>query len=312
MIFLDSLIILEPLKAEPTIRRFVKELYHTQDKLASSRSIGSILLLLLKMTTTWFSYSEIDALEHKIENFADLSLNDSPVMPCENEELEDESDSTMKRKYDIPNEDLHRSWVMKDLSFKWKFHKYDLRRKYLKQDKKGIQIKPTSRYHINEDMWREGVKVWTSSAFKRRSEINTKNKNVQTVFHCAGTRSVADIRQVEKEKTGTDLDRADVFIITHTRKDGRPINEDSAIAIEKLKALKQTQPSTNSSNLVVAKDDAFSKHMASRGRRGGVPAREGEQRREEQAPPPQGPVLPPPLPVDYGVFMQGLVLAMQT
>ncbi|MQL87065.1 hypothetical protein Taro_019600 [Colocasia esculenta] len=56
--------------------------------------------------------------------------------------------------------------------------------------------------------------------------------------------------------------------------------------------------------------------MASRGRRGGVPAREGEERREEQAeqqaPAPQGPVLPPLPPVDYGVFMQGLVQAMQT
>ncbi|MQM06526.1 hypothetical protein Taro_039347 [Colocasia esculenta] len=30
------------------------------------------------------------------------------------------------------------------------------------------------------------------------------------------------------------------------------------------------------------------------------------------APAPQGPVLPPPPPVDYGVFMQGLVQAMQT
>ncbi|MQM03038.1 hypothetical protein Taro_035812 [Colocasia esculenta] len=60
--------------------------------------------------------------------------------------------------------------------------------------------------------------------------------------------------------------------------------------------------------------------MASHGRRG-VPARDGEQRRDEprredqgeqQAPAPQGPVLPPPPSVDYGVFMQGLVQAMQT
>ncbi|MQM20748.1 hypothetical protein Taro_053776 [Colocasia esculenta] len=60
--------------------------------------------------------------------------------------------------------------------------------------------------------------------------------------------------------------------------------------------------------------------MASRGRRGGVPTCDGEQRRDEprredqgeqQAPAPQGPVLPPPPPVDYGVFMQGLVQAMQ-
>ncbi|MQL86181.1 hypothetical protein Taro_018710 [Colocasia esculenta] len=56
--------------------------------------------------------------------------------------------------------------------------------------------------------------------------------------------------------------------------------------------------------------------MASRGRRGGAAAREDEPRRDEraeqQAPAPQGPVLPPPPPVDYGVFMQGLVQAMQT
>ncbi|MQM16763.1 hypothetical protein Taro_049723 [Colocasia esculenta] len=56
--------------------------------------------------------------------------------------------------------------------------------------------------------------------------------------------------------------------------------------------------------------------MASRSRRGGAPAREDEPRRDERAeqqgPAPQGPVLPPPPPVDYGVFMQGLVQAMQT
>ncbi|MQM06748.1 hypothetical protein Taro_039575 [Colocasia esculenta] len=55
--------------------------------------------------------------------------------------------------------------------------------------------------------------------------------------------------------------------------------------------------------------------MASRGRRGRAPAREDEPRREEraeqQALAPQSSVLPPLLPVDYGVFMQGLVQAMQ-
>ncbi|MQL98862.1 hypothetical protein Taro_031579 [Colocasia esculenta] len=61
--------------------------------------------------------------------------------------------------------------------------------------------------------------------------------------------------------------------------------------------------------------------MASRGRRGGVPTRDGGQRRDEprheeqteqQALAPQGPVHPPPPPVDYGVFMQSQVQAMQT
>ncbi|MQL96308.1 hypothetical protein Taro_028985 [Colocasia esculenta] len=56
--------------------------------------------------------------------------------------------------------------------------------------------------------------------------------------------------------------------------------------------------------------------MASRGRRGGASAHEDEPRRddqvEQQAPALRGPILPPPLPVDYGVFMQGLVQAIQT
>ncbi|MQL70664.1 hypothetical protein Taro_002974 [Colocasia esculenta] len=56
--------------------------------------------------------------------------------------------------------------------------------------------------------------------------------------------------------------------------------------------------------------------MASRGRRGGAPAHKDEprceERAEQEAPAPQGSVLPQPPPVDYGVFMQGLVQAMQT
>ncbi|MQM23474.1 hypothetical protein Taro_056538 [Colocasia esculenta] len=56
--------------------------------------------------------------------------------------------------------------------------------------------------------------------------------------------------------------------------------------------------------------------MASRGRRGGASAREDEPRRDERAeqlaPAPPGPVLPPPPPVDYRVFNEGLVQAMQT
>ncbi|MQL85782.1 hypothetical protein Taro_018308 [Colocasia esculenta] len=55
--------------------------------------------------------------------------------------------------------------------------------------------------------------------------------------------------------------------------------------------------------------------MASHGRCGGVPTHEGEPRHAEQtkqqAPTAQGPVLPPLQPVDYGVFMQGLVQAIQ-
>ncbi|MQM11310.1 hypothetical protein Taro_044216 [Colocasia esculenta] len=72
--------------------------------------------------------------------------------------------------------------------------------------------------------------------------------------------------------------------------------------------LRRTGSSVSSSSEEIA--------MASRGRRSAY-AREDEPRREDrgeqQAPEPHGPtVLPPPPPVDYGVFMQGLVQALQT
>ncbi|MQM17307.1 hypothetical protein Taro_050274 [Colocasia esculenta] len=41
------------IETEPTIRRFIKDLYHTQGKLASHRTIGSILLLLPKNAFEW-------------------------------------------------------------------------------------------------------------------------------------------------------------------------------------------------------------------------------------------------------------------
>ncbi|MQL98826.1 hypothetical protein Taro_031539 [Colocasia esculenta] len=71
--------------------------------------------------------------------------------------------------------------------------------------------------------------------------------------------------------------------------------------------------STSETGVPVLEEDIA---MKSRGRRG-AQAREDEHRREErreqQAPVPQCPtVLPPPPPVDYGVFMQGLVQATQT
>ncbi|MQL69961.1 hypothetical protein Taro_002266 [Colocasia esculenta] len=97
-----------------------------------------------------------------------------------------------------------------------------------------------------------------------------------------------------------------------TQNPDRESFEDSlAQAEEGFSDLNRADISTSSEEIV--RDDSV--------RECGVPAREGEQRRDEprredqgeqQAPAPQGPVLPPPPPVDYGVFMQGLVQAMQT
>ncbi|MQM13051.1 hypothetical protein Taro_045970, partial [Colocasia esculenta] len=65
----------------------------------------------------------------------------------------------------------------------------------------------------------------------RRSEVNRKNKGVQKIFHYAGTQTFADIRKAELQKSGQDMDRSELFIVTHTRKDDIPVNSECVVAI---------------------------------------------------------------------------------
>ncbi|MQM01370.1 hypothetical protein Taro_034125 [Colocasia esculenta] len=54
------------------------------------------------------------------------------------------------------------------------------------------------------------------------------------------------------------MDRSELFIVTHTRKDGAPVNSECAVAIEKIQALKQSQSSASSSQTVASKYDIYS------------------------------------------------------
>ncbi|MQM01266.1 hypothetical protein Taro_034018 [Colocasia esculenta] len=54
------------------------------------------------------------------------------------------------------------------------------------------------------------------------------------------------------------MDRSELFIVTHTRKDGIPVNSECAVAIEKIQALKQSQSSASSSQTVASKYDIYS------------------------------------------------------
>ncbi|MQL72022.1 hypothetical protein Taro_004354 [Colocasia esculenta] len=85
----------------------------------------------------------------------------------------------------------------------------------------------------------------------------------------------------------------------------------------KKKAMAATWDNEEATSLDGSSSELEEQAMASRGSRS-TQAREDEQRREErgeqQALAPHCPTVlpPPPQPVDYGVFMQGLVQAMQT
>ncbi|MQM14823.1 hypothetical protein Taro_047758, partial [Colocasia esculenta] len=112
---------------------------------------------------------------------------------------------------------------------------------------------------LDVDQWKEAVQQWTTLEWKRSSKTNRKNKGKQKWFHCAGTRSVADIHEEERVKGHLDLDRSDLFIKRHTRKDGKPTNEAAKHVIEKMKSLKSAQPPSNDStpHQVAARNDTY-------------------------------------------------------
>ncbi|MQL96599.1 hypothetical protein Taro_029277, partial [Colocasia esculenta] len=143
----------------------------------------------------------------------------------------------IQRKFDVPIS--LRDFVMKDLDQKWRSWKYDLRTKFFTPYQKRNN---------------------TLHEFKKRSETNKQNKSKHTLFHCAGSKSFANIYHEEFLKTGVTLDRGDLFIRTRMKKAGGPVNDESAAMIDKIRDIKLTQQSTTSSS-IASVGDAYEQVM---------------------------------------------------
>ncbi|MQM10240.1 hypothetical protein Taro_043130 [Colocasia esculenta] len=153
-----------------------------------------------------------------------------------------------------------RDFVMKDLDQKWRSWKYDLRTKFFTPYQKVQQHFACSDTRVVEDQWKNLVQIWSLEEFKKRSEINKQNKSKHTFFHCAGSKSFADIYHEEFLKTEATLDRGDLFIRPRMKKAGGPVNEESAAMIDKIRDIKLTQQSSISSS-IASMGDAYEQVM---------------------------------------------------
>ncbi|MQM20034.1 hypothetical protein Taro_053049, partial [Colocasia esculenta] len=157
-----------------------------------------------------------------IARLGDKMPIDAPTWRAMSATHKDDVWKYVQRKCDIPT--YLKEWVMKDLDQKWRSWKYELRNKYfnptLKQN--GQQIPPDAR--VNAEQWARVVQTWSSNSWKRYSDINKKSKSHHKYFHCAGTKSFADINEEET----------------------------------KLQEVKITQPSSSSSSSIASADDIYS------------------------------------------------------
>ncbi|MQM00442.1 hypothetical protein Taro_033179 [Colocasia esculenta] len=114
------------------------------------------------------------------------------VMPSSNK---DDVWDFIQRKFDVPIRLC--DFVMKDLDQKWRSWKYDLRTKFFTPYQKAQQHFACSDTRVVEDQWKNLVQIWSSEEFKKCSETNKQNKSKHTFFHCAGSKSFADIYHEE-------------------------------------------------------------------------------------------------------------------
>ncbi|XP_058190960.1 uncharacterized protein LOC131308162 [Rhododendron vialii] len=90
---------------------------------------------------------------------------------------------------------------------------------------------------VDPDQWRVLVQFWGTKTAKRCSKTNSKSKHKQKMGHTSGRKGHCLVRdELTQIKDGVvvEPDRIQVFIKTHTKKDGQPVDEASALAICRL------------------------------------------------------------------------------
>lgn len=147
-------------------------------------------------------------------------------------------------KFDVPEEG--KDWTMKNLNRKWKDWKHELKKKFYKPEVSQIECYDTMR--VSSDQWRNLVAYWSSEAYLKCSAANVKNSSKAKTKHCSGSKSFARVAHEEQERTGAPVDRADVWVKTHTRKDGKPVDDTSATVMKKINEIKSKQSKQKNPN----------------------------------------------------------------
>ncbi|XP_058088778.1 uncharacterized protein LOC131235582 [Magnolia sinica] len=163
--------------------------------------------------------------------FAPLTFSDWRAVP---DESKDDMWGLVTSKFDIDTN--IKSWVLMSIGKKWREWKCELKKlHYLPHETDEKRLADLDE-RVQSDQWKVLIEFWNSEEGKARNKTNTKNRGKQKISHAAGSKSFARIREEERAKRadGEDLTRAEMFILTHTCKDGRPVDEASSVAMSQL------------------------------------------------------------------------------
>eukprot|EP00261_Vitis_vinifera_P040885 XP_019082128.1 PREDICTED: uncharacterized protein LOC100244921 isoform X3 [Vitis vinifera] len=103
--------------------------------------------------------------------------------------------------------------------------------------------------HLSDDDWRWLIHFWGTPEAKDISEKNKANRAKQVIKHTSGSKSYAQIRyeQAQKKEDRSEPNRIEMFALTHTRKDGTPVDDHSKEIMDQFQQLLSQPEGTSSS-----------------------------------------------------------------
>ncbi|XP_066345834.1 uncharacterized protein [Miscanthus floridulus] len=148
----------------------------------------------------------------------------------------------VKLKFDIAP--FPKSWIVKSLAKKWRTWKFQLKQQHFDTHETEEERLADRNPRVLEEHWRFLVAYWST---EKAQALSAQNKAIQakvTTYQTSGTKSFA--RRIEEEKqkwpNKDEPTVEDLFILTHTPKDGRPVTKAAADAIaRRLHELRQKQ-----------------------------------------------------------------------
>ncbi|CAN1133617.1 hypothetical protein LINPERHAP2_LOCUS7778 [Linum perenne] len=165
--------------------------------------------------------------------YAPLRYEDWRLMP---ENHKTEMWNMVQEKFDI--DILAKHWVLTSLDRKWKNFKASVKRIW---NKKKIRDK-----RVCNDDWEWLLKFWPTDKAKKREIVGKTNRTGLPSAHTMGTKSYARTRAEMKQSRPdkSEPSRAEVYIQSHVRSDGKPLNDRVAEIIGKLRETMQSNSST--------------------------------------------------------------------
>ncbi|PPS10454.1 hypothetical protein GOBAR_AA10190 [Gossypium barbadense] len=135
-------------------------------------------------------------------------------------------------------------YIKKALGKKWRDNKSTLRKQYFKKDislEEKLRNVPPGMLRYQ---WEDAVRFWNSKKGEDRERVGTSSRQKQKFTHMTGSRSFASVAEAE------------LFKITHRKKDGSPVTSEVGEIMEKLKekkaeyeAIASTDSSVNLENI---------------------------------------------------------------